>query len=182
MAHPILHISSWMMMIPHLLTVYWYSGPFILQWSYLCGPSTSVWNHGTTNIFALWSDRLMMTLGCMIDLCFMVMLPWREGIVVFVFTAAAVASYFCAKFTSGSERPLSTKGKSLTMKEIKLTPSLFHGLAHMFVSLSHFSMLYYYRHGSKGSIAEGGTTGNIFDYPFAFLIGTAPLIFYFICL
>ncbi len=79
------------------------------------------------------------------DLYFMYMLPSKEGSVVFVLKIAAVSSYLCAKVMSGFERSLSKDGKALTLKEIKLIPSLPHALSHGLVLLSHFFMLYYYR-------------------------------------
>jgi hypothetical protein len=73
--------------------------------------------------------QLMMLIGCGVDFYFMYTLSWDEGVVVFVFTVASVSCYFCAKFMSGFEMPKSKEGKALTMKNIKLIPSLFHVLA-----------------------------------------------------
>jgi hypothetical protein len=181
MAHPLLLISSLTMTIPHFLAVYWFSCPYILQLSYLSGLSTSVWNHGTTNIVALWSDRLMMMIGFGIDFYFMYMLSWNEGTVVFVLTIASVSCYFCAKFMSGFEIPKSKKDKPLTMKEIELMPSLFHVLAHLFVSMSHVFMLYFCAHGSNGSIVGAGGTENVFNYQLSRVAGIASLASYFLC-
>jgi hypothetical protein len=125
MAHPTLFITFLIMMILHFVAKCWFSGLIVLQWAYLSGPSTSVWNHGTMNTVALWSDRSMMTIGFLIDLYFMYKLPMNEGAIVFIFTATAFASYLCAKFMSGFERPLTKEGKALTMREIKIIPSLF---------------------------------------------------------
>ena len=183
--------------------MYWFSGPFILQLVYLSGLSTSVWNHGTTNIVALWSDGLMMAIGWGIDLyfyfmifilCFIlctydfyfmymyifILLPWDEGAVVFFLVIASVSCYFCAKVISGFKTPLGKEGRALTMKELDLIPSLFHMLAHVFVSMAHVLMLYWCAHGSSDSIVGVGGTENIFNYQHSIAAGIASLTSYFI--
>jgi hypothetical protein len=174
MAHPLLLISSLTMTIPHFVAVHWFSGPFILQLLYLSGLLTSVWNHGTTNIVALWSDRLMMMIGCGIDFCYMYMLPWDQGAVIFVLVIASVACYHCAKVISASEKNKWKEGRALTMKELDLIQSLFHLLAHMFVSMAHVFMLYWYADGSNGSIIGVGRTENIFNHQMSTALRLPP--------
>jgi hypothetical protein len=174
MAHPLLLISSLTMTIPHFVAVQWFSGPFILQLAYLSGLLTSVWNHGTTSMVALWSDRLMMMIGCGIDFYFMYMLPWDEGAVIFVLVIASVACYHYSKVISGSGKSKLKEGRALTMKELDLIQSLFHVLAHMFVSMAHVFMLYWYAHGSNGSTIGVGGTGSIFNHQLRIALRLPP--------
>ena len=87
----------------------WFSGPFALPWSFLAGPSASIWNLEA------------------FDLC--ICSPGKGGAVASIITATAVASYLFAEFMPGFERPMSNEGKALTMREIDMIPSqapLFH--------------------------------------------------------
>ena len=145
MAHPVLFITSLCMFLAHLVSIFTFGAPLILQWSYLCGVSTSVWNHGTVNRFAMWSDRIMMVVGCAIDLYFILSLPLSQAVHLLSLTMIAVAAYAVGKYITGGARAISVDVKGLTWKEGNPWASTCHVVAHAFVSLSHCSMLYFIR-------------------------------------
>lgn len=168
MAHPLLFITSLGMIISHFIALYLFKGPLILQWSYISGPSTSIWNHGLISSFALWSDRIMMTAGCLIDLYFMETLPWGNKIIVLVTTSAAIICFFIAKVMSGFEIP----SKLLRFSEIQWIPSLFHASSHVFISISHYCMLSFIQSQSRSHTDEDSIVLQFI----VITIGIMPLI------
>ena len=119
-----------------------------------------------------------MTFGCIIDLYFVTTLEWDKCIFVLITTILAVFSYVCAKIASGFKSPTPVVGKAVTLKEIKLGPSICHCFAHGFVSISHYSMLYFI-HGSPLKQHEQNSQAK---RSVAVLLGLAPLIAYLICI
>ncbi len=124
MVNFILLASSFMMTVTHLIAIYNFAGPVLLQNLYVIGSYTSIWNHSTTLSAALWTDRIVMFVGFLVDLWFIFHLSNKEGaIIVGVFTVFSLICYALGK---------------------KLGSILFHLFSHMFVCLSHFSMLLFY--------------------------------------
>ena len=140
MGHPVLYRTSWCMVVSHLLAVLDFEGPLLLQWSYMCGPSTSVWNHGTTSRLAVWSDRAMMTMGCLLDFYFMATLAVSRTVVLLALNVAAVTAYVLAK------RITKTSAGQASMY-VRATAC--HVMAHALVTCSHCVMLYFIDHSSK---------------------------------
>ncbi len=65
---------------------------------YILGSLTSMWNHGTHCALALWSDRIVMTVGLGVDAWLCCLLPHTtQAFAVGALTALAVMSYLCAK-------------------------------------------------------------------------------------
>lgn len=180
MGHPLLYLTSWCMIIPHFLAVYAFQGPLILQWSYVCGPSTSVWNHGTTAKLAMLSDRIMMAVGCIIDLYFMSTLALSQARFLIFLNTAAIAAYVAAKCITGGARAITKEGKGLTWADIHPYASACHVLAHAMVSLSHFTMLYYIHHNTS---AQDTATARAERFASARCLvlaaGALPLVMYF---
>ena len=129
MVNAILFITSFIMTVPHFFAVCLYGGPAVLQVLYLIGPCTSVLNHGTTSPWTLWLDRIVMTVGCLIDIWFARQLPLQESVTVMAFTVLAVVFYACAKFSVYYYVSYSL---------------VFHVASHACVSISHVAMLFYY--------------------------------------
>ena len=132
MANRILFASACVMLLAHVLALYCFSAPVILQYLYVIGSYTSVWNHGTTCRAALWSDRFVMLAGFVVDVWFI----WglkdynTEGVVlVSVFVSLSLVCYAFAK----SRR-----------KTDGVWGDILHVYSHMFVCLSHFSLLLCY--------------------------------------
>jgi len=124
MTNYILLASSFMMIGTHLMAICAFSGPILLQNVYVIGSLTSIWNHSTACSAACWADRFVMCVGLVVDLWFIVHLPVKEeAIVVGVLMGCSVLCYACGK---GLHR------------------LLLHVYSHMFVCLSHFSLLLFY--------------------------------------
>lgn len=174
MAHPVLFITSLCMIIPHFTAVFTFGGPLILQWSYLSGPSTSVWNHGTVNRLAMWSDRIMMTVGCAIDLYFILSLPLSRAVHLVFLTIIAVTAYAVAKYITGGARAISTDGKKMTWTEVNPWASMCHVVAHACVSISHYSMLRFI------SQNDDDMQRSPLTRCFALTAGVMPLLLYFL--
>jgi hypothetical protein len=124
MANFILLASSFMMIGTHMIAIYAFSGPILLQYVFVIGSFTSIWNHSTTCIAACWTDRIVMCVGLCVDIWFIIHLPFKdEAIVVGVLIGCSVVCYACGK---------------------RLGSLLLHLYSHMFVCLSHFSLLVFY--------------------------------------
>jgi 1-acyl-sn-glycerol-3-phosphate acyltransferase len=173
MAHPVLFVTSLCMIVPHLAAVLAFGGPLILQWSYLCGLSTSVWNHGTVNRLAMWCDRIMMTVGCAIDFYFILSLPLSDAVHLLFLTIMAVTAYAVAKYITGGARAISADGRKMTWSEVNPWASLCHVVAHVCVCISHYSMLNY--------ISQNDEDTQAFDLKrcLALTAGVMPLFLYF---
>lgn len=170
MAHPALFITSWLMTLPHFWAVLCFGGPLALQWSYISGPCTSIWNHGCTDKTAMLADRLMMTLGCLLDLYYIMQeLTQQQQIASTCATILAVAAYLMAKKSSGFRRAVTDKGQALEWKDINVTATFWHSTAHLMVCVSHFSVLYF--------IHVNGNYGNTWSVErfCAISLGLVPL-------
>ena len=130
MANQVLLITSCIMLVSHFLAVYWYGGPTVLQVLYILGPCTSVLNHWATRQWTLWMDRIVMATGCLIDVWFESQLPQRA--LLWAVTAFAVGCYAGAKY-------FVEYGDSYI-----LASYVFHVASHVFVSMSHFAILYFF--------------------------------------
>ena len=150
----------------------------LLQWCYISGPSLSVWNNSTTNVYVRWSYRLMVTLGCIIDLCCVTTLEWGKSILTLITNILAVLSYVIAKIASGFKSPKPVVGTAVTMNEIKLGPFVCYCFAHEFVTMFIFSVLYFI-HGSQLNKYEHQSQ---VQRAVVVLLGLAPLIQYFFCI
>ena len=124
----------------------------MLQLCYSIGIATSVWNHGTISEIAVWSDRIMMLCGYVIDLHFMSMLPTGEAALVFFTSLMAVIFYFRAKVIERQQSVISSKlhsRKGLEYDRFHKRPdqdlksSVNHCLAHLSVTVSHIHMLFF---------------------------------------
>lgn len=120
MANRILYISSCIMFIFHLIIIYIFNPSIILQLLYIIGCITSILNHGSTNIYAKYTDRIVMVIGCLIDIYFNLKLPSKKKYIVFIYIAMSVLFYFSAKYFEIVE---------------------FHYSAHIFISIAHLIML-----------------------------------------
>ena len=181
MGHPVLFITSLCMIIPHLAAVCMFGGPLCLQWSYICGPSTSVWNHGTTNRLAMWSDRIMMTVGCTIDFYFMSTLHTSQAVQILVLTIAAVTAYVVAKYITGGAREISAEGKNLTWADVNPWATMCHIVAHTMVSISHYSMLYFISQNRQSNHGQDEDTQRFpLTRCLALAAGVMPLLLYFV--
>lgn len=179
MGHPVLFITSLCMIIPHLAAVCMFGGPLCLQWSYICGPSTSVWNHGTTNRLAMWCDRIMMAVGCVIDFYFMSSLHTSQAVLLLISTVMALTAYAVAKYITGGVRAISAQGKSLTWVEVNPYATMCHITAHTMVSISHYSMLYFISQNSNHDQHEDTQSFSL-TRCLAFTAGVMPLLLYFV--
>jgi hypothetical protein len=129
MANTILFITSCVMVVLHLLAVMWYGGPVPLQVLYVVGPTTSFLNHGTTLQWALWLDRSVMAVGCLMDQWYAWHLPqWG-----FLWSAIActLICYAVAKF--------------MALNNLFAWSQVFHVASHVLVTTEHIVLLYYYR-------------------------------------
>lgn len=176
MAHPALFITSWLMTIPHFWAVFFLGGPLILQWSYISGPCTSIWNHGCTNRLAMWSDRFMMAGGCLLDVAWVLFtLTLEEAIFTLGATCCAVGCYLMAKNSTGWQRAVSEHGKALKWKDINPQATIWHTIAHGMVCTSHFSILYFTKRHSEYP------SPSVFPWSriAAICLGFVPLMMYF---
>ena len=124
MTNYILLASSFAMIGTHLMAIYAFSGPILLQNVYVIGSLTSIWNHSTACSAACWADRFVMCVGLCVDLWFIAHHPVKEeAIVVGVLIGCSVVCYACGK---------------------RLGILLLHVYSHMFVCVSHFSLLIFY--------------------------------------
>lgn len=124
MTHFVLLASSFMMIGTHMIAIYAFSGPILLQYVYVIGSFTSIWNHSTTCASAQWTDRVAMFVGLCVDLWYIAHLAViAEAIVVGVLIGCSLVSYGCGK---------------------RMGSILLHVYSHMFVCLSHFSLLLFY--------------------------------------
>lgn len=150
MAHPVLYMTSWFMVAFHFAAVFRFDGPLILQWSYLCGPSTSVWNHGTTCNLAMLCDRAMMTVGCMIDVFFASKLViYQAGLVLFS-NVAAIAAYASAKKFFNGDQALAPDSEKVTSPGATAC----HVVAHITVTCSHCGMLYFLHYNAQATVSS----------------------------
>jgi hypothetical protein len=101
-------------------------GPLLLRCSYLGGPATSVWNHGTTSCLAQLADRAAMAVGCALDVCYMATLPLPQAALLSLGNGAAVAAYCLAK-----------------RQATRRVATAWHLASHACVSASHGAMLYF---------------------------------------
>ena len=181
MPHPVLIITSLCMIIPQFAAVFTFGGPLILQWSYLSGPSISVWNQGTTNRLAMWSDRIMMTVGCTIDFYFMSTLHTSQAVQILVLTITAVTAYVVAKYITGGARAISAEGKIMTWAEVNPWATMCHIVAHTMVSILHYSMLYFISQNRQSNHGQDEDTQRFpLTRCLALAAGVMPLLLYFV--
>lgn len=131
MAQPILFASAYLMLIFHALAVSLYSGPWALRISYIVGPLTGMWNHGTFSQWAKWADRIAMAIGLCVDVWYIVFLA---DVLVGVLLASAVAFYLWAKaaHVCMAKQP---------MHDLCNASVLLHWLSHAFVTAAHVGFL-----------------------------------------
>ena len=155
------------MCVVHYIAVHYYGGPELLQWCYISGIATSVWNHGTVSSVAVWSDRLMMLCGFLIDMYFMSTLPFNQAIFVLAGSFLAVGFYFVAKAMQARIKffsdlfpslnvdcdschcsdicacdPYGYQTRSCMILQIPVA-CFSHCLAHLLVTITHIYMLYF---------------------------------------
>ena len=82
MVNFILLASSFMMTVTHLIAIYSFAGPVLLQNLYVIGSYTSIWNHSTTLSAALWTDRIVMFLGFLLTSGLFYIYPTRKGLLL----------------------------------------------------------------------------------------------------
>jgi hypothetical protein len=155
-----LHLTSWIMCLLHYYAVQIYGGPEVLQLCYISGIMTSVWNHGTVSDVAVWSDRMMMLCGFLIDLYFMSTLPFNQGILVFSASLLAVMFYFIAKaiqlnFCLPRVSFGGFFGRYNHNRSYSPISCFSHCLAHLSVTVSHTWMLYFLSLQSGMSVYHG---------------------------
>jgi hypothetical protein len=130
MAQPILFASAYLMLIFHALAVSLYSGPWALRVSYIVGPLTGMWNHGTTSPWAKWADRIAMVMGLFVDVWYMII--FSADVLAGLLLAAAVALYLCAK----------AKQEQAQLEDFFNASVFLHWLSHAFVTAAHVSFLH----------------------------------------
>lgn len=137
MANSVLFISSCMILATHCIAFYCFNAPIILQYTYILGSYTSLWNHGTSCVVARWSDRLVMLGGLVVDIWFIFCQhKSSSGIALLcIFTALSIVCYGCAKCLG---QPMA---------------NVFHVYSHMFVCMSHFTMLLFLCSNNEKSIS-----------------------------
>lgn len=128
MAQPFLFGTAYLMLLVHGVAVL-FRAPLALRISYIVGPLTGMWNHGTTSELAKWADRVAMTAGLCVDLAYL-----RTNYVTsWVCLGAAIALYACAKGTGAAD----------TFASLFFGPSvMLHALSHGSVTAAHVSLLY----------------------------------------
>lgn len=126
MANFALLCSSCGMVLLHAAAVAAFGGPLLLRCSYLGGPATSVWNHGTTSCLAQLADRAAMAVGCALDVCYMATLPLPQAALLSLGNGAAVAAYCLAQ-----------------RQATRRVATAWHLASHACVSASHGAMLYF---------------------------------------
>ena len=92
MTNHILCVTSCVMLLSHTQSLH-ASTPTPLVISYVLGPLTSIWNHGTTSTWAKWTDRITMTAGFLLDLHYC----HSSTILLLLFTS--ILAYLYAKHT-----------------------------------------------------------------------------------
>lgn len=125
MANHVLFMSSCMMLLLHCIALYAFGAPVILQYVYILGSFTSLWNHGTSCTSARWSDRSVMVVGLGVDIWFIFRLKGSVTCIILlsISTTLSLVSYGCAK---RFRAPFA---------------NIFHIYSHMFVCMTHFSIL-----------------------------------------
>lgn len=174
MVNPVLHCTSWCMVVVHGFAIREFQGPLVLQWCYLCGPLTSVWNHGTTTKLAMFADRIMMHVGCMIDFYFMSTLALSQSMLLLFSNLAAITAYVGAKWIAAG---MSEEGKA------DISPNPFattcHITSHAMVSFSHYNMLYF-MHQNRSEDDMAAAEGFTFTRSLVLAAGFLPLVMYII--
>jgi len=137
MSHPVLFLTSLFMWAAHAAAILLYGGPCHLQFFYMLGPCTSIWNHGSDNASAKWLDRVSMLAGFIVDAHWLCQhLGDDAGMLQVMWLWSSVFLYLCAKFSTN----WSTAGK-LKWDDIDWTATLLHACAHLAVTSYHWSVL-----------------------------------------
>ena len=98
MANPFLFKSSAFLGLLHIITcLLWKANP-LLSIVYTGGVLTSMWNHGFTLKIAKWLDRSWMTVGTIIDIVFILALPFVSKVIGLSMVVLYVSLYFMAKY------------------------------------------------------------------------------------
>jgi hypothetical protein len=139
MAQPILFASAYLMLIFHTLAVSLYGGPWALRISYIVGPLTGMWNHGSTSQWAKWADRIAMAIGFCVDVWYIALLA---DVLVGLLLATAVAFYLGAKavhvYTTKTDKSCHSQH---ALHDLFNTSVLLHWLSHAFVTAAHVCFL-----------------------------------------
>jgi len=97
MANPLLFKSSLIVGSYHVFLALWYA-PIILEVILILGVLTSIYNHGTTSFHAKWLDRIAISLASIIDIFYILCLPYPVNTVVLSIFFATVSAFFIAKY------------------------------------------------------------------------------------
>ena len=129
MAHYVLAVTSWLMLVVHLYIVnFMPGGSVMLCLMYVAGPVTSIWNHTTTSAQARLADRVVMAVGLVCDWAHAATV--YEGAYVIAMSSCAVGLYVLAKAASGFKSRAPGEG-------IMVIPTALHVMAHGLVTVTH---------------------------------------------
>jgi hypothetical protein len=143
MANWFLFLSSCGFGSLHLLLLYYFQPhSVLLVGSILCGVTTSIWNHGVTSKIAMYADRLMMWVGCLINVRLISQLVTSSrymvqlvcyGLLISSAMVYIVAKRFMTKFQLAS-----------SVDSVCQAGDIPHGLAHAILTLMHAILIIHY--------------------------------------
>lgn len=109
--------------------------PKLLGLNIVFGVFSSIINHGLTEEWAKWIDRMMMFFGAIIDCFYIIKIFWESGFIYILnsLLILAIISYFSAK-----QILLLKEKKKITNNNNNNNSNIPHLFAHIFLSILHY--------------------------------------------
>lgn len=109
-----------------------------MQFLYILGPCTSVWNHGSSSQCAKYMDRCTMVIGFFVDLHWVASrMDMEYGTSACMYLWFSVFFYMVAKTSSG----FASASETLKLDEISMVGTLFHSCTHASITACHVTVM-----------------------------------------
>lgn len=133
MANAFLLLSIWMLGTLNVISIIAFRpANMVIVVSMVAGILTSVWNHGTTSTLAKWSDRVMISIGALIDgYTIALNMTGRSAQLCSWLLLSSVLTYLLSK---------AVRNTSLT----SISSNVLHAFAHVMITCCHVLMVEFF--------------------------------------